>query len=235
MGFDVTYHPMSASEMEEWFFARLPELRAGEVSRVAYVGARADLDAEVIKKYISVLNQAAGWSDPTAAFESTYGFALAAVQTFFGPYWYTRGSSLTFLAERSPRFERFLTPLPAAEVAGFPQNPSNPRITANWQSGAWVSPQNVRALLDELDADPAAETEFEAAFPGGQAEVVLAALRTAVTDGRGVLEATDVIEPDPLDLAKSSCFGSLRTVDLDGLLLYHREALRQLKEAGVIE
>lgn len=52
MGFDVTYHPMSASEMEEWFFARLPELRAGEVSRAAYVGARADLDAEVIKEYI---------------------------------------------------------------------------------------------------------------------------------------------------------------------------------------
>lgn len=31
MGFDVTLHPMSAAEMGEWLFRRLPEARAGDL------------------------------------------------------------------------------------------------------------------------------------------------------------------------------------------------------------
>lgn len=41
MGFDVTLHPMSAAEMGEWLFRRLPEARAGDLGPArALVGGR---------------------------------------------------------------------------------------------------------------------------------------------------------------------------------------------------
>lgn len=233
MGFDITYHPMTPAEMQTWLFGRLAEARSQNFEEAARIAQAANLDEKSRKDWFGILKQAAAWNNPQEPFEPTYGYALCAAQTFFVPYWYTRGLSFTFLADIHPVFERYLEALPASEIPDFPSNPTNPYITENWRSGAWMSAQTVGSLLSDLDTTAELKAMFESFYTDGQAEVVYACLRFAADSNRGILEASDVSEPNPLDITRSSTVGSLRNLDMQGVAVYRNQAIAQLKAAGV--
>jgi hypothetical protein len=59
----------------------------------------------------------------------------------------------------------------------------------------------------------------------------LKALGVAKELGTGLLEATEVIEPDPMNLNASLCYSNLFHCDTEGPLLYADIAMRQIAEA----
>jgi hypothetical protein len=233
MGFDVSYHPIAGAEMRQWYFDRLPEVQAGNSATAASIAREAGIDEFYIKRYLEVLGQAASLNDASKLFEDTHGFMVCVVQGLFRTYYYTRGSSLTGLIEEYPTFEWFASSI--TEALGFvPANPVRGRMPANYSSGVWLSPEKVVALLAAYENDPATKEKLDAYFSDGQIEVVLRALGDAKQRGLGLYEATEVIEPNPLDLNSSKSVSNLFNCDPQGALLYQKTALAQLKAAGVL-
>lgn len=62
----------------------------------------------------------------------------------------------------------------------------------------------------------------------GQEEKVLA-LAAAEELGAGLLEATEVVEPDPIQPNESTCYSNLYHCDKDGVTLYIDTVSRQLE------
>ena len=86
-----------------------------------------------------------------------------------------------------------------------------------------------RLLTDYADGGPVRE-ELDRMFSHGRIEVLLKALRFACAQRTGLLEAAEVVTPDPFDLNNSSSYSNLFHCDIDGPLLYHEAAKAQLEQ-----
>lgn len=60
--------------------------------------------------------------------------------------------------------------------------------------------------------------------------VLLKALRDAAENGAGLLEATDVVEVEPLDLKKTTSYSDLNQCDPEGAFIYQKVARAQISE-----
>ena len=61
--------------------------------------------------------------------------------------------------------------------------------------------------------------------------VFLKALLHAKEEGLGLLEATEVVEPNPMDLEATTCRSYLMNCDMDGVAIYVQTAKQQLEQA----
>lgn len=231
MGFDVTYHPVSTEELTSWCIERLPEIRTKNFEGALRVSQEMRLSEEDTRKYLNLLDQVASFKED-APFGSNLGFGCAAIQGMFRTFFYTRNSSLTNFFRNNNLSTQYLCSI--EEDLGLTTQASPGFIQENYCAGVWLSAASVKALLALLGEDPVAKQAFEENFPNGQAEVVLDALRLAEAYDLGLLEATDVVEPNPLDLNTSKACTKLENCDAAGALLYRDMALQQLRDAGVL-
>lgn len=65
----------------------------------------------------------------------------------------------------------------------------------------------------------------------GQLAVLKKALTFAVELGTGLLEATEVVEPDPISPNESTSYSNLYHCDRDGVYLYIDMAMKQIAQA----
>ena len=238
MGFDVTWHPISQVEMHQWYFERLLEARRGNfvtAMRLAnqYRMGQAKGDEEQCRRaYKGMLEQGAqmGPGDP---FEKTHGYLLAMVQGMFRSYYYTRGGIFSALTELEPEMADYT--LPFQEILGSKLRtsigigPIRGRIYENYCGGVYIPEGQVPRLLADYEAgivDGPLKQCFGNALP-----VFLKALLHAKKEGLGLLEATEVVEPNPLDLHATVCHSYLTNCDLDGVKLYVETARHQAEEA----
>ena len=66
---------------------------------------------------------------------------------------------------------------------------------------------------------------------GNTLPVFLKALLHAKKERLGLLEATEVVEPNPMDLRSTNCRSYLMNCDMDGVMIYAETAKHQLEEA----
>ena len=66
---------------------------------------------------------------------------------------------------------------------------------------------------------------------GNALPVFLKALLHAKEEGLGLLEATEVVEPNPMDLEATTCRSYLMNCDMDGVAIYVQTAKQQLEQA----
>lgn len=86
----------------------------------------------------------------------------------------------------------------------------------------------------KLKADYEADGEIKEAIDGFYAQnlpAFLDALNYACELEIGLLEATEVVEPNPLDLNKSSSYSNLFNCDTKGAIIYAQTAVQQIREA----
>lgn len=229
MGFDVSFHPISPKEMEEWYFTPLEWVRQGQEQRVLDLAVRYGLEDFYAQKYLDTLRVGARTADEEL-FDKSHGFYLAVVQGFFRTYYYTRGSAFTFLLADKPAYLRYVTPWQAVTPRPF-RNPVANAIVENYCAGVYLAPQQVRQLLRDLADDEAVRADFEALWSDGQLAVLQKALQAAEQAGAGLLEATEVVEPNPFSLNDSGCYSNLYNCDTEGVLLFRDVASKQLAEA----
>jgi len=238
MGFDVTWHPISQVEMHQWYFERLPEARQGDYAaamRLAdrfRLGLAAGYQDDCKKGYRDLLEQASrlGPDDP---FDKTHSYILAMVQGFFRTYYYTRGGIYSALAEMVPQMAEYT--LPFQQILGdklqarLGLGPIRNRVYENYCGGVYIPEDQVPRLLADYETG-SVEGPLKQCF-GSTLPVFLKALLHAKKEGLGLLEATEVVEPDPMDLQKTTCRSYLMNCDFDGVVLYAETAKRQLEEA----
>lgn len=229
MGYDVSFHPISPEEMREWYFTPLTWIRKGQEEKALALAARHGIESFYAEKYLNTLQVGAG-TEPDELFDKSHGFYIAVIQGFFRDYYYTRGSSFSFLAEKKPEYARYFTPWAQVVPDGLP-NPAENRIIENYCSGVYLSPEQVVQLLRDMKQEPRILKDLEGFWSNGQFAVLKKALITAEELGVGLLEATEVVEPNPIRPSESTSYSNLYHCDRDGVCLYIDTVLRQIAQA----
>lgn len=228
MGFDVSFHPISPEEMQAWYFTPLEWVRQRQERKVLELTAKYKMEDFYAQKYLQTLQVAADTQDKEP-FDKSHGFYIAVVQGFFRDYYYTRGSAFSFLAEQKPEYSRYFTPWDWITPKIFP-NPTENRIIENYSSGVYLMPKQVVQLTEDLEHDPRLRADFEQLWIDGQLEVLKKALHAAIELKCGLLEASDVVIPNPIHPNDSSCYSDLYHCDRDGVYLYIDTVMKQLAQ-----
>lgn len=234
MGFDVTWHPISQKEMRLWYFDRLEEARRGDYATAMALAAQHRMGQEAgyqdfcQKGYRAMLEQAAQLTDKDP-FDKTHSYILAMIQGLFRTYYYTRGGIFSGLAEMEPRMAGYTLPFQAI-IGDEPRwGTIRNRIYENYCGGVYIPEKEVPRLLEDYESGKV-EGPLRQCF-GNTLPVFLKALLHAKKERLGLLEATEVVEPNPMDLRSTNCRSYLMNCDMDGVMIYAETAKHQLEEA----
>lgn len=137
MGYDVSFHPISPEEMQEWYFTPLTWIQQGQEEKVLALAAQYGIEDFYAEKYLDTLRVGAE-TESNELFDKSHGFYIAVIQGFFREYYYTRGSAFSFLLEEKPDYARYFTPWAQVVPTAFP-NPAENRIIENYCSGVYLS------------------------------------------------------------------------------------------------
>jgi len=229
MGYDVSFHPISPDEIQEWYFTPLTWIQQGQEEKVLALAAQYGIEDFYAEKYLDTLRVGAE-TESNELFDKSHGFYIAVIQGFFRDYYYTRGSAFSFLLEEKPDYARYFTPWAQVVPTAFP-NPAENRIVENYCSGVYLSPDQVMQLLKDMEQDPKVCEDLERIWSNGQFAVLKKALSAAAELGAGLLEATEVVEPNPIYPNESSSYSNLYHCNRDGVYLYMNLAMQQLAQA----
>lgn len=201
MGYDVSFHPISPKEMQEWYFVPLTWVQQGQEEKVRAFAAQQGMEDFYAEKYLNTLRVGAG-----------------------------TGSAFSFLVDEKPEYARYFTPWEQVVPAAF-SNPTENRIIENYCSGVYLSPDQAAQLLRDLEQNKKVLEDLEELWCDGQLAVLKKALTAAVELGVGLLEATEVVEPNPIAPNESTSYSNLYHCDRDGVYLYIDMAIRQIAQA----
>jgi hypothetical protein len=231
MGFDISYHPISENEINNWYFDRLPEIMRENLETVQDLAQKFEISDFYANKYITTLRAGVtSLKNGNEPFDKTHGFYAAVTQGFFRTFFYTRGSAFSFLINKHPHFQTYTKTwqdILGKELACPTQN----IITENYSSGVFLPYEQIERLYREYSRDVALKEQLEENFSHGRIGVFLKAVSFCLDNKLGLLEATEVAEPNPMELNKSVSYSDFfNHCDKDGPYLYQEAALIQMKE-----
>ena len=228
MGYDVSFHPISPEEMREWYFTPLTWIQQGQEEKVLALAAQHGMEDFYAEKYLNTLRVGAE-TEADELFDKSHGFYIAVIQGFFRDYYYTRSSAFSFLMEQKPEYIRYFTPWAQVVPTGFP-NPAENQIIQNYCSVVYLSRDQVTQLLRDLEQEPKVLEDLKGVWSDGQLAVLKKALVAAAELGVGLLEATEVVEPNPIRPNESTSYSNLYHCDRDGVYLYMDAVRKQLED-----
>lgn len=82
MGYDVSFHPISPDEIQEWYFTPLTWIQQGQEEKVLALAAQHGIEDFYAEKYLDTLRVGAE-TEPDELFDKSHGFYIAVVQGFF--------------------------------------------------------------------------------------------------------------------------------------------------------
>lgn len=228
MGFDISYHPMSKTQMEEWYFAPLKALRDGDES---VLNALIESQGEEFfhEKFVDHMKYFTSIDEGEPS-EKGLLYGLPIIGGFFRDYQYVRGAAFSFVIERHPEMDRYRTPWSEVLPSWIPA-PSNDLIEENYSAGIFIGPDHVKELLRDIESDDGVRSILTESFGPDNLGVFQFALQDAANTDSGLIEATEVMEVQPFDLNKSTCYSDIRFCDSRGALIYREVALAQVREA----
>ena len=234
MGYDVSYHPISPEEMDKLYFSQLKLLKETGKSNISEIVKERDFKGKeeyedvIEEKYINVMD-AAIKADTNEPFEKEHVFYLAVVQGLFHPYFYTRGTGFSILIEDIPSMKKYLTSwqdIKPMEIV----NEVTDGIVENYSGGCYIGYDNVVKLLDDYENDKEIKNCIDEYYEQNSVTFIKA-LNYAKEHKVGLVEATEVIEPNPLDLKNTTTYSNLLNCDIDGALIYEETAFNQFANA----
>lgn len=229
MGYDISYHPISVEQMREWYFSQLEDVANGNTAKAEALAKAAGLDPSDIAQYLSVLQHGTE-VDEEAEFASSHIYYAAVTQGLFAKYYYTRGTGISFMAREYDWIYRYVEALGDFFPEFTPEDYFEDDIVENYSGGLYIGAEGVARLLDDYAHNPEVKAGIDDFF-AENAPVFLAALQDAQSKNLGLLEATDVIVPNPLDLNASDCYASISNCDPAGIYIYRDIATKQVGDA----
>lgn len=227
MGYDISYHPIAEAEMNEWYFGLdFSKVSKDDYTEIIAIGEKYKIDEFYVNKYIDTVRTM--YNDQTSLFDLSHGFAIPVIQGFLRQFHYTRGTAFSFLIEEKPYFKAYTKKWEDILSRQY-NNPIANMITQNYSSGIYIPADKVVSLLDDFENKENVGNDITAFFESNL-PIFLKVLNIAKENNLGVLEATEVIEPNPLDLNSSTCYSNLFNCDPQGAFIYEEVAKRQIAE-----
>jgi hypothetical protein len=224
MGWDISYHPLGENDVSELYFAALDNPQAAQ-----QLAAQAGLGEEDTEHLALRLDEARSLP-PDTPFNSGHAFYVAIVTGFLRPHHYIRGGAFSFLAD-DPVMARYIGDWRTLVPAAYRQGQFDNVLTHNYCAGVYLPYASLQALRRDADSDPHVRAMLEQRFSDGRLAVFWQAVDAALAQGMGLMEASEVVEPNPLDLNASRSRSRLLNCQPDGALLYAEAALAQLGDA----
>lgn len=229
MGFDVSYHPISEKEMNEWYFDRLVDVKNQDFRKINSLAREFAIDGFYVERYMEII-KAGLMSKENDSFEETHGFYVAAIQGLFRKFFYTRGVALSFLIEENVSIAKYTKSW--EEILGTEIDvPVANKIIENYSSGVYIPHERLKELYIDYNRNPKFRETLSNHFSHGRIKVFMTAVMYSIDNKMGLLEATEVVELNPIELSKSKCFSKISNCDRDGVLLYQQMALEEKEEA----
>jgi hypothetical protein len=201
MGFDVTFHPVSVADLQHFVFDL-----AGDAALAGPRSKELTLDpAKQREVAVGVLARLPDFVEEVKAdgdFAMSVSFAAAAVAGYRHPYWYARGSALSFMAAEHPPLAKLFSSL--ASLAKGPvatlEDDSFALLTENYSASGVVLPGKLAALQKLLAGLARAPSKgqqgplFEI-FDADGYDSLQRAMAYALEHQLGLMEATELVVP----------------------------------------
>ena len=220
MGYDVSFHPISPEEMREWYFAPLTWIQQGQEEKVLALAAQHGMEDFYAEKYLNTLRVGAE-TESNELFDKSHGFYIAVVGIFPGLLLHPGSGFFLPVGGEWPEYTRYLRRGHRWHQPPFP-NPAENQII----STAPCVPVSEAGCA----ASPGSGADAKGAGGSGGAleRWTVAVLKKGphCRGGTGVslLEATEVVEPNPIHPNESTSYSNLYHCDREGVSLYgHRQ------------
>lgn len=221
MEWHISYHPLKVSEIRDCYFAVLdnPTLEK-KVARQYEIN-------DLFTQRLSEVYQTARTSQP-ASFQASHGFSLAVVAGILRKYWYVHGSAFSSAVEKDSREMRYSSLWKALVPQEYQHGQIENGISTHCSSGAYLSLAALQRLRVDYAGDARRWAIIEDTFSHGRLAVFWKAVDYAINHQMGLLEATDVITPDPINPNNTRCYSNVLNCEQDGILLYQEAVAQQL-------
>lgn len=224
MGWDVTYHPVGADEIRSIYFKGLAERE--HYKTLATQFAVDDFYAEQLR----IRFEEARNIELEVPFNKGHAYYVAIIFGFLRKHHYIRGGAFSFLADDRV-MARYVGDWASLVPEILRRRKFENCLTENYCGGVYLSNDALKALRKDYEADPVVRSKMDENFSHGRLAVFWQAVDDAIENGQGLVEATEVVEPNPLDLNASSSLSNLFNCHPDGALLYREAALEQVAAA----
>ncbi len=226
MGWDVSYHPLAPSEVQTIYFRGLADPQF-----YLTLGERFHLEPTFVE-HLRIRFDEARNLDRTIAFNKGHVFYMAIVAGYLRRFWYLRGAAFSALAD-DLRFQPYISDWKNLVPHALRKLNFQNRLTENYCGGVFLSTTALRQLRADAQHDPEVRGKLESTFSHGRLAVFWQAVDFAIANKLGLLEASEVIEPNPFDLNSSTSLSNLLNCDPAGALLYASAAREQLTDVMV--
>lgn len=198
MGFDVTFHPIGAEQLQHFLFDVVDDPAKAE-SRAKEISNTKKYQTAALKLY----GQMPAWLADNEMIGPTFAFAAAILAGFLHPYWYARGQALTFLAEEhAAEAAELFVPLGKVVPSKLSALPDRKRamIFGNESASGFIPPDRIKRaveLLDNAAKQPGRGglSKLETIFDDDGLEALRSALDYCLQHQLGMIEASDVVVP----------------------------------------
>jgi len=223
MGLDISYHPIAADEIKSLYFDLINDHKP-----LKNIAAKFEIEEFYVDK-LKYMIEGANEIESETPFNSGHGFMLAVVAGIYRIYWYTRGADISTMDESL--LKNYITPWEELIPENFLTLKIENYLSENYSTGVYLSYNGLKKLRSDYDLNPKVKQEIDKIFSHDRLRVFWAAVDYAIDNKLGLIEATEVIEPNPFDLDKSTSYSNLSNCDPEGALLYQTAAREQLSDA----
>ncbi len=221
MGWDITYHPVGENEVKSIYFQGVSDLE-----HYKSVATQFTLDEFYTDRLRGMFDEARK-IEPGTPFNKGHGFYIAIVFGFLRKYHYVRGGVFSFLRQDNSMAKYigdWSTLVPDSYKNDFFEN----ELTENYCAGVYLPHDKLHQLRADYLADAHVKSALDEQFSHGRIDVFWKSVDSAIALGFGLIEASEVVEPNPFDLNASTSYSNLFNCEKDGVYLYEDAAKEQV-------
>ena len=224
MGWDISYHPIDREEVCNIYFRGLREPEFCDV-----LGERFEVDDFYVEQMRRRFSEARQLNE-TEPFNSSHALYIAILFGFLRKYHYIRGGAFSFLCD-DPRFSGYISDWKSLVPIEYKDRSFENRLTENYCGGVFLDHDALLRLRADFEADLYVREKLEELFSEGRLQIFWKAVDGAIAQKLGLLEASEVFEPNPDDLNLSKSLSNFYNCYQDGPYLYADAAALQVAEA----
>lgn len=223
MGWDITYHPVADSEIRGLYFRALEDATLVEPLQQQF-----RIEPFYMEQLQERIDEARSIS-ADVPFEKGHALYLAIVAGHLRRYHYLRGSALSFFID-DPVIARYFADWRQLVPPQWADAAAGNHLRENYGGGVFITHDRLKQMRADYGGDNELRARLDELFSDGRLAVFWSVVDDAIGKECGLLEASEVVEPNPMDLNASTSMSNLLNCAPDGALLYAEAAAAQLQE-----
>lgn len=224
MGWDITYHPVGADEIQSIYFKGLTD-HDHYKSLVTRFGVD-DFYAEQLRSRFEEARNI----ESDVSFQNGHAFYVAIISGFLRKHHYIRGGAFSFLADDDV-MAKYVGDWKTLVPESYRDRQFDNCLTENYCGGVYLPNEGLRKLRDDYRTNSYVRSKMDEAFSHGRLAVFWKAVDEAIESSLGLVEASEVVEPNPFNLNATRSLTNLFNCYPDGALLYEEAAIQQIADA----